>query len=284
VLLDHFGDEYAVSEAQLVRSLVVVPLAIHGKGIGVLQLVNLEDSIQEDQLRAISLFADRVALSIEHVKLHQKHQRAAVIEERQRLARDLHDSVTQSVYGMTVLSEAVARLLEMDKVDDAVKSLRELRDTSLIALSEMRTLIFELHPPEVAKMGLVNALQARLAAVESHSGLHTELLGKSIERLPKRIEEGLYRIAQEALNNSIKHSQATCIKLHLHQTEDMVSMEIEDDGVGFNVQRRRCEGGLGIRNMHERASSMGGSIQIESQPGKGTLVMVTVPLIEGNDA
>lgn len=284
VLLDNLGDEYAVSEAQLVRSLVVVPLVIHGQGIGVLQLVNLENSIQEDQLRAISLFADRVALSIEHVKLHRKHERAAIIEERQRLARDLHDSVTQSVYGMTVFAEAAARLLEMDKIDQAVDSLRELRDTSLIALREMRALIFELHPPEVAKMGLVAALQARLAAVESRSGLQTELLSKGVERLPKRIEEGLYRIAQEALNNSIKHSQATSITLHLHQTEDMVSMELADDGVGFKVKGRWSEGGLGIRNMYDRADSIGGSLHIESQPGKRTLIIIEVPLKEGEDA
>ena len=182
-----------------------------------------------------------------------------------------------------MFAEAAARLLEMDKIDQAVESLRELRDTSLIALREMRALIFELHPPEVTKMGLVAALQARLAAVESRSGLHTELLSKGVEKLPKRIEEGLYRIAQEALNNSIKHSQATSITLHLHQTEDMVSMELADDGVGFKIQRRWCEGGLGIRNMYDRAGSMGGSLHIKSQPGKGTLIIVEVPLTEGED-
>ena len=183
-----------------------------------------------------------------------------------------------------MFAEAAARFLEMDKVDQAVESLRELRDASLMALHEMRALIFELRPLEVAQMGLIAALEARLATVESRCGVYTELHYKGVEKLPVHIEEGFYRIVQEALNNCIKHSRATSVILNLHQTEDTVHMEIADDGVGFKVHRRWCEGGLGIRSMHERASSMGGSIQIESQPGKGTLVVVDVPLVVGEDS
>ena len=156
----------------------------------------------------MGLFADQAAIAIENGRLTQEVERIAVMEERNRLARDLHDSVTQSLYGVSLYAEAAARRLTSGIIRVFEDNLQELRKTALDALKEMRLLIFELRPPLLEKEGLEAALQARLDAVEGRAGLKTELHVGISERLPGNIEEGFYRIAQEALNNVLKHAQA----------------------------------------------------------------------------
>jgi len=167
------------------------------------------------------------------------------MEERNRLARDLHDSVTQAVYGVTLYAEAATRLLGAGQTEVAAEHLKELRSTAQQALREMRSLIFELRPPVLEKEGLVAALQARLEAVEGRAGLATELKVDGESRVPKEMEEELYRVAQEALNNVLKHSEARTVKLHLHADVDRITLEIADDGVGFDPGATHEHGGLG---------------------------------------
>jgi two-component system sensor histidine kinase ChiS len=214
--------------------------------------------------------------------LAQQQAEAAVLGERNRLARELHDSVTQSMYGMMLYAEAVSQLLAAgdDQRDAVTGLLQELRETAQEALAEMRLLIFELRPPILQEEGLASALQARLEAVEGRAGLETSFDAEADKdhpmeiRLSSEIEEGLYRIAQEALNNVLKHAHAGHVAVSLCQDQEAVTLEIADDGIGFDRTEARGGGGMGLGGMEERAAAIGARLEIESAAGSGTTVRV----------
>jgi signal transduction histidine kinase len=220
--------------------------------------------------------ANQASTAIENARLYEQAQQLAVTEERSRLARDLHDSVTQALYGITLYSQAAAGHLAAGRIDKVAEHLRELQDTSQDALAEMRLLIFELRPPILAEGGLAAALQARLLAVEGRAGLKTEFKSEMQGRLPLAVEEGLYRIAQEALNNCLKHARARRIVVNVWRDVQRVTLTIADDGVGFDPATARARGGLGISAMEERAAQLGGRLSVNSKPGEGTQVRVEV--------
>ena len=202
----------------------------------------------------------------------------AVMEERQRLARELHDSVTQALYSVNLYAEAARLALTAEKRGVALENLQKLREMTREAMLEMRLLVFELHPLVLEKEGLVAALQARLAAVENRSGLKTEISMQGEKRLPLSIEEELYRIAQEGLNNAVKHAKARSVRIHMKYTGESVSLSLYDDGTGFDMQAARQSGGMGLRGIEERVQKIGGSLTVESSPGSGTKLTVSVPL------
>jgi signal transduction histidine kinase len=205
-------------------------------------------------------------------------QNTAVQEERQRLARDLHDSVIQALYSVALHAEAANRLLAAGDVGTAGAYLCDLRDTAQEALEEMRLLIFELRPPVLEQVGLAAALQARLRAVEGRANLETELIVEGVRDLPAGVEQALYRIAQEALNNALKHARARCILVRLRQMESEVILEIIDDGIGFDPARIHETGRLGLQGIAERVTQLGGRLAVHSRPGAGTRLRVEVGL------
>jgi signal transduction histidine kinase/ligand-binding sensor domain-containing protein len=209
--------------------------------------------------------------------LAQERASAAVVAERNRLARELHDSATQSLYAVTLYADAATRLLSSGEVEPAAENLRKLHGTAREALGEMRMLIFELRPPILAEQGLAAALGARLEAVEGRAGLKTELHVAGEGRLPPDVEEGLYRIAVEALNNALRHAQASSISVNLHLEPEAAILEVVDNGVGFDPASALKCGGLGLRGMDERAQQLRGTLTVESQPGNGTRVTARVP-------
>jgi signal transduction histidine kinase/ligand-binding sensor domain-containing protein len=213
--------------------------------------------------------------------LRQREREKAVAEERNRLARELHDSVTQALYGVTLYSEAAAGQLSLGHTDRAAEHLRELQDTAQEALAEMRLLVFELRPPLLEEEGLAAALQSRLLAVEGRAGLRTDFKTDMEKRLPLDVEEALYRIALEALNNALKHAQAENVAVHLRQDEQAITLEIADDGIGFDLATARERGGMGLSAMEERAAALGAKLEIESRIGSGTKVAVACEEDEG---
>ncbi len=259
------------------RSELVVPIKAKGKVTGV---INVEsdrlDAFDESDLTVLQALAHQAASAIENARLYEQAQQAATLEERQRLARELHDSVTQALYGVTLYGEAAARQLSAGQVDLVAEHLHELRDTAQEALREMRLLIFELRPLILEEVGLVAALQTRLEAVEGRAGLKVDLYVEVEERLPPKVETGLYRIAQEALNNALKHAQAQNIAVSLRQDGRTVVLEIADDGVGFDPSTAVEFGGLGMEGMEERAEEMGARLTMESGPSAGATVRVEV--------
>jgi signal transduction histidine kinase len=261
-------------------SLIAAPLRVAGKVEGVLQLVNKRKSFDEDDIRLATRIADLAAIAIEHARLHSHRERMVILEERQRVARDLHDSVTQSLYSVTMFAETAARLVKKNDVVAAADTLRDLKEISQRALWEMRLLLFELHPHELKEQGLATALQSRLEMVEMRAGLKTDFDCQSMHRLPDQVEQALYRIAQEALNNAIKHARASHVRLKLKLSHSVVRLECEDNGVGFDLGTGRKKGGMGLSGMDKRAVSVGGKLTIASRPGRGTQIVATIPVAE----
>jgi len=258
-------------------SLLAAPLKVEGSIIGVLDVINKVGGFSREDVRIISLFADQAAIVIEQTQLHQQVEQMAVMEERQRLSRELHDSVTQALYSVNLYAEAARRALKAGKTDVSLDNLKKLREMTREALLEMRLLVFELHPSILEKEGLVAALQSRLAAVESRSGLKTGIHVEGETRLSLSIEEELYRIAQEGLNNAVKHARARSVGIDLKYSPDHVCLELSDDGAGFDPHTAGEGGGLGLRGIQERVRKMNGSLSIDSSPETGTRLIITVP-------
>ncbi len=259
-------------------ALLAVPLRVDGGIIGVLDVVNKPGGFTEDDVPVVSVFANQAAMAIEHARLQEQAEQLAVLAERQRLARELHDSVTQSLYSVTLYANAAALALAAGKSDVTAGYLQELQETAQEGMRDMRLLIFQLHPPVLETEGLVAALQARLAAVEGRAGVQVEFRVEGERRLPIAIEEELFWIAQEALNNVRKHAAARHVTVHLRFTAAAVCLEVLDDGVGFDPGAVPAERRGGLRTMAERTAGIGGKLTYESKPGAGTRVMVEVTL------
>ena len=270
---------YVWMQGSLTRSELTVPITVKGKTIGVLdaqsEQLNGFDQVDVEMLQAL---ANQAGIAIENVRLHEQAKHVAVLEERQRLARDLHDSVTQSLYGLNLYAEAAAGHLALGQLDQVRQHLNDIQNTAQESLTEIRLLIYELRPPILEQEGLVAALQNRLYSVESRAELKSNLKSNLEERLPLAIEEGLYRIAQEALNNTLKHANAKKIGISILQDKGTITMEISDDGKGFDPVTACQDGCLGILSMQERASVQDWNFNVDSSPGMGTRIRVKVKL------
>ena len=257
------------------RALLIVPMVVKDDVYGVIALFYDDPrAFSQEEVRLATMLSDQAALAVENARLVVAVQGKAVLEERQRLARDLHDSVTQALYGITLYAEAGARLLASGDTATVAGHLRELQEMAQEALQEMRLLIFELRPSCLEEAGLVAALQTRLEAVEERSNLATTFVVEGITRFPMPLEQALYRIAQEALNNVLKHAHAHHVTVALRHAGPTVSLEITDDGVGFDLATGREQGGLGLRGIEERVAQLGGTLILKSGSGVGTQVRV----------
>jgi signal transduction histidine kinase len=260
-----------------IQLVVGTPLKVKGKTVGVITLhASGLRSVTAEELALLTAIGHQVGVAVENARLYGQAQQLAVIEERNRLARELHDSVTQALYGVTLCAEAAARQISSGQVEMAEGHLREIRTTTYDALREMRLLIFELRPPVLKREGLAAAMQARLDAVERRFGMETQFQGNGVGQLSPDVEEGLYRVAQEALNNILKHARASAVTVSLRRSQDVVTLEIADNGIGFDPVVARERGGFGLQGMEERAARLGGQLVIESTPGKGTRIQVEI--------
>ena len=262
---------------EVITSLMWVPLIVRERPIGLLSLTNPRfDAFSPRDATLALAIARQAAVAIENARLHERARQAAILEERQRLARELHDSVTQSLYAIGLYAEAAGRALADGEPDTAVSNVREIGAATQDALAEMRLLLFELRPPLLEEHGLAAALRARLQAVEARAGLTAEFACRGEGRLAPEREQELFRVVQEALNNVLKHAHARHVRVRLELTSDCAVIEVADDGVGFEPAQHGADG-YGLPGMRERAERLGGCLQIESAPGAGTRVRVEVP-------
>ena len=208
-------------------------------------------------------------------ELRRQAGELAAGEERAHLARELHDSVTQALFSMTLVTRSVEMLLDRD-VDAARTQLIQLRDLQREALAEMRALIFELRPGNLEQDGLTRALRTHTAALQGRIGLPVVVESALQERLPLAIEEVLYRISQEALHNVVKHAGARQVRVEVARAGKGVRLRIEDDGKGFDPSRVP-DSHLGLAGMRARAEKVGAEFVCRSEPGKGTTIEVVVP-------
>jgi PAS domain S-box-containing protein len=206
----------------------------------------------------------------------------AASEERARLARELHDSVTQALFSMTLVTRSLELLLDRDR-EAALARLDDLRSLQRDALAEMRALVFELRPDGLTRDGLVHALRTHAAAVTGRMDLPVTIDAPTASRMPAPVEEALYRIAQESIHNIVKHAAAREARIVIEVTDDACRMSVSDDGRGFDPTAVP-PGHLGLAGMTTRAERLGGSLSIDSRPGSGTRILVEIPLAKGTRA
>ncbi len=261
-----------------VQSIAFFPLLVREKVVGYLGLELLEEgrTLTNEEANLLGIFSTDIAQLIEDAHLFEQAKLLVAAEERNRLARELHDFVAQTLYSISLFIDATRLALKTNKAKVVESHLEELTQLSREAMSDMRLLIFELRPPILEKSGLAAAVQSRLESVEAKTGFETSFeTGGSIHLSPAQ-ESELYRIAQEALNNVIKHAQASRVIIHLVGEAGCVRMTIEDDGVGFDPLTLEHGGGQGFRNMRERAANIGARCLFESVPGQGTKITIEV--------
>jgi len=261
-------------------SLLFVPLRYRGQPIGMFTLYHdRQRRYTPVELSLARTLAEQTAIALEHARLFAQTRQLAVLEERNRLARELHDSVTQSIFSIGLIAQALPSLIAQHP-DRAIERVQRLGELARGALAEMRSLIFQLRPASLEQDGLPLALRRYAAAFESREGIRVavEVLGE--RRDAPTQEEALFRIVQEALNNIAKHAHATTVEIRLCYAADELSLSVQDDGVGFvpAAPRESPGHGLGMLSMRERAEELGGTFRIESAPGAGTRIDVVLPL------
>jgi GAF domain-containing protein/two-component sensor histidine kinase/HAMP domain-containing protein len=269
--------------ANRTQSELALPIKSRGQTIGVLDIESdRPDAFDESDVAVLQSLASQLGVAIENARLYEQAQQLAALEERQKLARELHDSVSQALYGIALGTRTARTLLSREPAAGAgVKALGEPLDYVLslaeAGLAEMRALIFELRPESLEVEGLVAALTKHAASLRARHNLEVSANFGQEPELALPAKEALYRIAQEAFNNIAKHARATRVDVRLETNGDGVALEIGDDGVGFDP-RGEFPGHLGLRSMRERAEKAGGTFAAESAPGQGTRIRVRFPL------
>ncbi len=211
--------------------------------------------------------------------LYEHSQELAALEERQRLARELHDSVSQALYGISLGAHTAQNALENDP-EQVKASIEYVNALAEAGLAEMRALIFELRPESLEREGLVAAFTKQVEVLHARYRLHVEANLDEEPDLAIERKYALYRIGQEALHNIVKHARAHTVLIRLSQQEENVLLEVDDDGRGFDPTGS-FPGHLGLHSMQERIAKLGGTIAIESAPGQGTHIHVCMPVVSG---
>lgn len=254
VLIKHLDTEKPISLLFWQKEdmvLLVVPLSARGEVRGLLLLLRHE-VYKTEEIGLVTSLARHIGKAVETHTLYQQAQRLALLEERQRLARDLHDSITQSLYGLVMLTEAGQAQLDDRGSHSAGYTFGRIGKTARQIIKEIRLFIHQLRPSMLEQEGLVGALHMRMAAVEGRADIQTNLLADETIRLPSLVEENLYQIAQEALNNVLRHAQATSVVVVLRYQGNGVVLEVCDNGCGFEADGAYV-GGMGLENMRSRA-------------------------------
>jgi PAS domain S-box-containing protein len=256
--------------------IVSLPLMHHGAAIGALNAYypsgQRPPEIDMSFLRAM---ADQATSAVDYARLLRASREKVALEERQRLARDLHDSVSQAVYGIALGARSAMELLAADP-SQVREPLEYVLRLSEAALAEMRALIFELRPEALEREGLTGALKHHTAVLRTRHGIAVEESFAGEPTMSWESKQALYRIAQEALHNAGRNARATRVRIGLSEDDAQIRLEVSDNGVGFDSQGT-YPGHFGLNTMRERANELGGSLEIESRPQAGTSVRAVIP-------
>jgi signal transduction histidine kinase len=251
-----------------------VPLVVGDLVVGVMavQSYKTPHAYDEHDRDILTSIASQAAIAINNAQLYERAQELAAVEERQRLARDLHDAVSQTLFSASLIADVLPRIWER-KPDEAWRRLEELRQLTRGALAEMRTLMFELRPTALTETPLVDLLEHLCEAATGRARLPVSLETDGECELQPEVKTALYRISQEALNNVVKHASATQVTVTLSCKLDQVELLVSDDGRGFDPTDIPPDH-FGVGIMQERAQAIGATLTIESEPGQGTTVSV----------
>ena len=254
-----------------------LPLVSRSRALGAIFFCYLSDQEPgEDEKVFLRAVADQAAVAVENARLFDETRGKAILEERQRLARELHDSVSQALYGIALGAKAAREWLDDDPAEvaeplDYVLSLAEA------GITEMRALIFELRPESLESEGVIAALEKQAAALEARHKIEVEADLCDEPQAPLEAKEAVYRIAQEALHNIVKHARASSVEIKMRADRRFVTLKICDNGVGFDA-KGEFPGHLGLRSMRERASRLGGTLEVEAIVDRGTQICARIPV------
>jgi nitrate/nitrite-specific signal transduction histidine kinase len=264
----YYGKDAGNSSAKM-----VFPIKIAGRTIGVIEVEESRtDAFDELDIFNAQTLADQLAIAIENARLYEHAQELATLEERNRLARDLHDAVSQTLFSASLIAEVLPRIWQRNH-DEGLKRLEEIRQLTRGALAEMRTLLLELRPSAISEAELPHLLTQLGESIRGRACVPVKINVAGDCSFPPDVKVAFYRIAQEALNNIAKHAQANQVKVDLICESSNVTLSISDDGKGFEIGNIRPDS-LGVGIMHERAAKIGATISVLSQPGHGTTIMV----------
>ncbi len=260
-------------------SFLGVPI-VSGRGdiAGAFYLTDKEgaEEFSDGDQALIATFAAHAALALENARLHERSRELSIVEERNRLARELHDAVTQKLFGVVLAAESGSALLERDPAGSGVQ-LALVRDLAREAMEELRSVIVHLRPAALESQGLAEALAKHVEVLRRVHGRAIALTSEGDAPVAAAIEGDVFRIAQEALHNALRHADASRIDVVLRCATDRVALAVSDDGRGFEPAARGLRSrSLGLTTMAERAKAAGGSLTIESAPGAGTTVRLEV--------
>jgi signal transduction histidine kinase len=284
-----FLAEVDASSGFLTRAALCVPLLVRGQVIGVLEVLNKQDSAPytTNDLALLTTLAGQAAVALDNARLfrslREEHERLLAAEEevRKNLARDLHDGPAQDLAAISMGLEVTRRLLELD-LARARRELDGVESLARRATRQIRTLQFELRPLALETRGVRAALETYIQQLnQSRATQYTLEVDGCKGRLPTPVEQATFSIVQEALGNTRKHGQATRVDVRMHERADQWTIEVSDNGQGFDVNSvlkgYENRGSLGLLNMHERAATIGGQLTIHSAPGQGTHVTLQIP-------
>ncbi len=256
-------------------TIAIIPLLYSEQLMGVLILARSEETgFIPDEIVRLSVVTEELA---SFIYSDRKRKSDIALAERHRLAQDLHDSITQKLYGLVTLTEAVKMGLESGAPVDENQMVEKISENARQALREMRLFLFELEPVDIERDGLVSTIQQRLASVEGRSGIQARMLADTEILLSVEKETEIYYIVEEALNNILKHANAKSVLVKLKQRKESIFLEIEDNGCGFDSDNVKF-GGKGLGNIKERAKRIKGKLKIASSLDHGTKISLDVPL------
>ena len=257
------------------RSWLSAPLIAQGRVLGVLNFWSVTPGTFGEQHAELAMaVANQTAVAIENARLYQEASAMAAVEERQRLARELHDSVSQALYGIALGARTARTLLDTDP-SRAIEPMDYVLQLAEAGLAEMRALIFELRPESLEAEGLVAALEKQIAATRARYGIEVEASLCDEPTLSLAEKEVFYRVAQESLHNIVKHAHASRVEVLLSDAGGTVHLEVRDNGAGFDATQS-FPGHMGLVSINERAASIGAGVSVESTPAVGTVVRLTL--------
>jgi two-component system nitrate/nitrite sensor histidine kinase NarX len=258
------------------RSLLGLPMVAGERFVGMLNILHDSlDAYDASEMEVAHTFANQLAVAIDNVRLNKQAQQAAADHERSRIARDLHDSVTQTLFTASMIAEATPRIWDRDS-DLARQNLGRISLLTRGALAEMRSLLVELRSGVLADQTLEQLIETLAEATRVRSNAAVVVCIDCYGDPPPETVMAFYRITQETLNNTAKHAEATRIEISLTCEPDCATLEISDDGRGFDPQTV-ADGHLGLRIMAERAAEIGGDLEVKSSPGQGTQIRLRWP-------
>lgn len=263
------------------QTLVAVPLNAPGKNPGVLSFaMKRRREIGEREVGLLRAIGAGVGISVENARLYRQARRLAVLEERERIGMDLHDGIIQSIYAVGLTMD-YTRLLVQEDVPEAVEKIDQAIEGLNKAIRDLRTYILDLQPSKIAADDLEKALEVLVREFKANTLVDAELMieNNSVERIDAQATTELFHVAREALANAAKHAKASRVLVSLREAStDSVTLQVIDNGLGFEVDAQTELLGHGLSNMAQRAKKVGGEFEVDSSPGQGTTVTVRIPI------